>query len=185
MNRNTLCRADELLAGAALALLLRGRYTARAFVYAKPLLPAALIALLAERAAQSWVSNRTNLAWAGSLIMSATYTTLMVIAAALILYCFLPDSPIRRVFEWKPLRSLGKYSYGLYVLHVIFLEAATYLLLEPLRNMLHGKAMARLVIAVAVFGFSCAAAYGSFHFYEKRFLRLKRYFDYGPRPSEA
>jgi peptidoglycan/LPS O-acetylase OafA/YrhL len=50
---------------------------------------------------------------------------------------------------------------------------------EFVREHVSGSKMAGVVVpGVIVFGLSLVAAYGSYHWYEKPFLRLKRYFAY-------
>ena len=81
-------------------------------------------------------------------------------------------SPLR----WAPLRSLGKYSYAVYVFH------------KPIDDFLGKPVLARLgvdtsrstplalVYVAAGLAASYAAAFVSFHLYEKHFLRLKTRF---------
>ena len=95
-------------------------------------------------------------------------------------------SVAHRIFQWSFLRSLGKYSYGIYVLHIfvahLFATMTSRLLGTSLRIWLtphlHSRALAVLiefcVNAIAVF----LAAYLSYNLYEVHFLRLKRYFGY-------
>ena len=187
INRSTLCRADELLAGAALALLMRSRYAGRTLTLAKPLMAAGLIVSVTLHSAALWIS-RNGEAVPGIIGLTATgYDTNLLMATSLVAWCLQPGSRLRAMFEWKHLRAVGKYSYGLYVLHLVLLPGLTLLLLAPLRVALHGKVVARLVVGLLTFLASGVAAYLSFHLYEKRFLRLKRFFDYdGPiRPASG
>jgi peptidoglycan/LPS O-acetylase OafA/YrhL len=90
----------------------------------------------------------------------------------------------RRLFEVRPLRSLGKYSYGLYVLHLILFGY----LQSPLKKIISvyltpDKGIDVVLTGCLVFAISLGAAYLSYHLYEKRFLRLKRFFDYRPHPN--
>ena len=83
------------------------------------------------------------------------------------------------------LRFFGKYSYGLYVLHMTFLPLLTRVIRPSLLNLTGSKAIAVLGSAALVIAISSAAAWLSFHLYEKRFLRLKRYFEYESRGPAA
>jgi peptidoglycan/LPS O-acetylase OafA/YrhL len=85
---------------------------------------------------------------------------------------------LRGFFEMDVLRSFGKYSYAIYIFHVPFIAW--------LRNRTFpADAVPRVwgsqIPAVLLFGFaviliSYAAAYCSWHLFEKHFLRLKDYF---------
>jgi peptidoglycan/LPS O-acetylase OafA/YrhL len=85
------------------------------------------------------------------------------------------------------LRTAGKYSYGLYVLHYpafLALEGAgltSAVLAGWLGSRLAGVAAFVLVAGVVTF----AGALLSWHLLEKRFLRWKDLVPYGPPPSEA
>ncbi len=182
-NRNTLCRSDELLAGAALALVMRSEYSSRVLVLAKQLLLAAIAFLALQQVLWRWVDHHSTGADWIPYLTSLNYTGAMLLAVGLILCCLRPGSRVRSVFQWKPLRWLGRYSYGLYVLHLILLPGLTLLLLQPLRSATGSRLLPRLLIGLLVFCVSCAAAYASFHLYEKQFLRLKRFFDYADVPS--
>lgn len=99
-------------------------------------------------------------------------------SAALIAWCLRPTSVPRRLFENGTLRFFGKYSYGLYVLHVVALG----FLLETFRGWIALVTPSKLA-AVAGSGLlsflvAIVAAYASYNLYEKQFLHLKRYFDY-------
>lgn len=183
VNRNTLCRTDELLAGAALALLIRSQSGERVISMAKPVLIGALALESGQRIAGWWLQRHgSSSTWTDACLTSFHYTWTLLIAVSLIACCLRPASRLRSVFEWKYLRSFGKYSYGLYVLHLVLLPGITLLLLEPLRNWTGNRVLPRFLIGMIAFCLSCVAAYGSFHLYEKRFLRLKRFFDYDRAP---
>lgn len=178
INRNTLCRADELLAGAALALLMRSRHAASTLKMTRPFTLAGVLVVVLMQTAGWWVSRHGGSA-PGILLLTATgYDINLLLATCLIAWCLRPASRLRSVFEWQPLRSVGKYSYGLYVLHLILLPGLTLLLLGPLRLALHDKLLPRLVVAILTFVLSGVAAFLSFQLYEKPFLRMKRFFDY-------
>ncbi|NIP90809.1 MAG: hypothetical protein GWO21_18485, partial [Gammaproteobacteria bacterium] len=83
------------------------------------------------------------------------------------------------------LRSYGKYSYAIYIFHwslseLLFAKVVPLNWLEQQLGSLNGALGARLVVvAIVTYGI----AWLSWHVYEKRFLRLKRYFY--ARPAEA
>ena len=106
------------------------------------------------------------------------YSFLSVACALVVLAAATSDlrPGARSALRASPLRALGKYSYAMYVLH------------KPLHDFLGKPALARLgldasrstlvaSVYVAVgLGASFAAAFASYHLYEKHFLRLKTRF---------
>ena len=71
----------------------------------------------------------------------------------------------------------GKYSYGLYVLHVFVRAVLVRVAPEPF--LLYGSQLIWQVMFMFVgFGTSVCMALGSWHLFEKYFLRLKRFFVY-------
>lgn len=88
-----------------------------------------------------------------------------------------------QMFNAKSLRTIGKYSYGMYVFHF------------PLLIFVHGDGFARhlsqrvgflpavILVTLSFSAVTFLLAYGSWHVFEKHFLRLKRYFE--PRRPTA
>jgi peptidoglycan/LPS O-acetylase OafA/YrhL len=86
-------------------------------------------------------------------------------------------TPVGRLFG-GPLRTLGKYSYGLYVFHHFF----SYYFVHHKTEFIVARWVGSHTLAVmlqASFGFaaSLAVSYASYHLFEKRFLSLKRYWE--------
>jgi peptidoglycan/LPS O-acetylase OafA/YrhL len=87
-----------------------------------------------------------------------------------------------RVWTSGFLKFFGKYSYGIYVVHYA-LRPAFLALIRPdrLRAMLFGsRILELLVFAVLATALSVAAALLTWFALEKRFLKLKRFFEYVP-----
>lgn len=184
IHTNTLCRADSLLAGATLALLLRtdlhdhalraGRWLFAAGLLASALMTAFVAFGLVTQTSTSFL-----------FILAANYSAMAAISAGLIAITLRPGL-ISSFFSIKSMRWLGKYSYGIYVLHVILFAY----LEEPIRSLIQlhltpNKAAVVLLTGLLIFLLSLTAAYLSFNLYEKRFLRLKRFFDYRAHPNTA
>jgi len=122
--------------------------------------------------------NATELA--GTLSVAA-----LLFAAVLVAITGQAASVLTSAFEVRPLRVLGKYSYGMYVLSSF---------LQPhLERWFSTRAIARHVESVAMASglhfaahvtVSFAAAVVSYHALERPFLRLKRYFVYTPSSSQ-
>ena len=104
--------------------------------------------------------------------------TLLALASAALLTLSLTNRGVQTAINWPVMRRLGKYSYGIYILHYpIF--TLFYHLEIPARLGISGTGMGAHFLtsaAAAIASISLAAL--SFHFYESKFLRLKRYFRY-------
>jgi peptidoglycan/LPS O-acetylase OafA/YrhL len=72
----------------------------------------------------------------------------------------------------SPLRAIGKYSYGMYVIHYPLNRYLT----RPWMEARHVSYSAGIAYACAMVAVSFGLAYVSYHVFEKRFLALKRYF---------
>jgi peptidoglycan/LPS O-acetylase OafA/YrhL len=97
----------------------------------------------------------------------------------------LSSTPARGLFSLKPLRLLGKYSYGLYVLHLILLGYLEPPMRDGLRRLHVPNLAAIFLVGIGGFAISLCAAVLSYQLYERHFLRLKRFFDYRPHGSSA
>lgn len=181
INGNTLCRADSLLIGGALALLLRTRLHDSVLRSSRAVFLAVVAIVASLNLARIVVEGRPDwlLAFDRSYL-SVRYTLMAVASAALIAWCLRP-SMLRRCFETRILRFFGKYSYGLYILHFVALG----FLIKTFRGWIAlvtpsklagvgGAGLLSLLVALV-------AAYASYNLYEKQFLRLKRNFDYDRR----
>ena len=85
------------------------------------------------------------------------------------------NSRWRRLLEATLMRAMGKYSYAIYVLHPVILIATVEMLLPGTQFPAY---VAKPAILIWTLTASFAAAWLSYHLYEKHFLRLKRYFAY-------
>jgi peptidoglycan/LPS O-acetylase OafA/YrhL len=179
INRSTFSRADSLLLGAVLALLLRTHLHDAVLSSAKKIFFAVvavivalnLVGLLIERHSE-WL-----FAFDGSYL-AIRYTLVALGSASLIAWCLRPSSWPRTFFEGRTLRFFGKYSYGLYVLHY----AAAGFLISTFRGwILHFTSSKLIEVAasgILTFLVAVVLAYASYNLYEKQFLRMKRHFDY-------
>jgi peptidoglycan/LPS O-acetylase OafA/YrhL len=179
INRSTLCRADSLLMGAALALLLRSQLHDAVLRSAKRVFFLVVAVVAALNLSRLAVARRPGWLFAfDASYLSLRYTLMALGSAALIAWCLRPTSVPRRLFENGTLRFFGKYSYGLYVLHVVALG----FLLKTFRGWIALVTPSKLagVVGSGFLSFLVAvvAAYASYNLFEKQFLRLKHYFDY-------
>jgi peptidoglycan/LPS O-acetylase OafA/YrhL len=178
----TPCRLDALCTGALLALLARGPQGA--VVLAAPARKTAMAATLGLLTVVLWHMRTKDLEWL-SLPLRGTFFALAFGALVAILVTS-RGGPLLRLFESGPLCFLGKYSYGLYVFHGIIGFAFLETQLQPRLTAVAGSHLGAVLLqAVLGVSLSLMIAVASFELYEKRFLRLKRYFDPERTPKEG
>lgn len=170
-------RMDALSAGAILALAIRGPKGLKAIDRTSFMM---LIVCVAVLAALYLRQRRLNLM--DPLVGTLGFTVIAAGFAAFIAVALRASNNgfLSRPLTTTPMVMLGKYSYGLYVVHVP--------LIYLLKNMgLQASLFPRLagssLPGVAAFTLSAIAlsitvAAASYHFWETPFLRLKRYFPY-------
>ncbi|OGV64982.1 MAG: hypothetical protein A3K19_16415 [Lentisphaerae bacterium RIFOXYB12_FULL_65_16] len=91
-----------------------------------------------------------------------------------------PCGLLSAVLENPVLRSFGKYSYGLYVIHGVLRPQLWRLFsIERLIRLCGSEILAQVLHLCLCTAVCFALAVGSFHLYEAPFLRLKRYFSPG------
>jgi len=163
---STFFRLDTLLVGAAVALWLRGPVPSTQTV--TRLATTALVVLPLVFALILVLSHHPSSAPADNPVLSSIgFTFIALIAAAILLLAINPQTAIARFLQWRPLTSLGRISYGLYVLHAIpeiyFLGKLTVLTPRHLQ----------FLMPLGAFLYTWFAAWLSFRFLESPFLRLK------------
>lgn len=181
IHATTITRADSLLIGGVFALLFRSPRWAQV----QRLAPAAALAawgvvlgsilLIGPEMLRHKPLSLADQLW----IHGVRYTVLALGSAAIIVWSIQAGSICEWIFMRRWLRFLGKYSYGIYVIHMILLSQ----LLGPQREWIamatHSKMIGVIGAAVSSLAVSIVLAYLSFHLYEMPFLRLKRLFVYG------
>jgi peptidoglycan/LPS O-acetylase OafA/YrhL len=173
----TLCRMDALLAGAWIAgFAATGGRLARGVPLARLLAVVCLAVLIGSMIATG------NTFWPGRFMQTAGYSLLAILfGAVVVLAIAAPESSLgRRLLESRILTFFGTYSYGLYVLHALLwpLFDRGALSVESLSARLHSYLLGVVAHASVAAAASIAAAILSWHLYESRFLKLKRYFNY-------
>jgi peptidoglycan/LPS O-acetylase OafA/YrhL/protein involved in polysaccharide export with SLBB domain len=164
---------DALCLGGVLAVWLRqpgGEAAARRAILPMAASAAALIVL------QVGLHRFTD---AGLDLMRATRLGVFrVLFGALLLQAVFASaaSPLGRVLRAAPLRTLGKYSYGLYVYHhflsYYFITHGTEF---ALARVVGSHTLAVALQAAGGIAVSIAVAVASYELFEKRFLELKRF----------
>ena len=172
----TLARMDSLTLGAWLALAARGpagmigwRGKARVVAIATAALAAPLY-LARSGSGAAWLQVFKYLP------IAIFYGAILVLAVT-----SRPSSRAGRPFRSAILRWLGKYSYGLYVFHPIFIVLAGRITAGSSDPRWASAARVGMIVAG-----SLAAAWLSWHLYEKHFLAWKTLFvDTTPIPASA
>jgi peptidoglycan/LPS O-acetylase OafA/YrhL len=180
---NTACRMDALALGGAGACLLflpelRERVRRRLGV-----IGLAALLLFAAGIPLTHVYDTGGLAG-----QTLGYTLLAVCAAVFVTAAALPAgrawSAIAALLAWAPLRSCGKYSYAIYVVHNLLHK----LLGEPWLTARFGATPPAQVLfgyGLAVLLLSYLIAFVSYHTLEQHFLRLKGRLAPRPAPNAA
>ncbi|HEV8607413.1 MAG TPA: acyltransferase [Tepidisphaeraceae bacterium] len=174
----TPCRMDELAMGGLVALAARGPGGIAAMLRPARWVAAILFVLLFG----IWLQRMEDLNYTVALtVLAAFFGALLVVAVA--------GGTASAIFSNPVLRFFGKYSYGIYVFHWILAP----LFEKHFSSEKLGTAMGSNFIGVALsmgvaIGISTLVAVLSWHLYEKHFLKLKKFFEYGEKkaaPAEA
>ena len=162
-------RIDALCFGALLALLLRGP-SAQAiqrsmkWVFLAGLIPYLLIQV-----------------FSGDLFSPAAitfgWTFLGIASMGLIGMTLRTGSPLFRLFHLKPLRFIGKYSYGFYLWHAVWVDAWIQALIFFTART-HSLLLGGLITLPLNFATTLLVSKLSYDLFEVRFLKLKRHFEY-------
>lgn len=93
------------------------------------------------------------------------------------------DSLWRIVLQMRILTALGKYSYGIYIFHLL-IPFKQYFPAEQLFRATGSGVIGALLYISILSGTSFLMAYISWHCYEIHFIRLKRFFEYRGKSTE-
>lgn len=158
----TLGRMDALAIGSLLAVI--GRERLQRWQYAAPLLLVVAAALLLPL---YLILSGTGL----PLIQTFKYT-IIASGYAVLLVVALTNRRVDGLFGFVPLRSLGKYSYALYVFHpLVFSVVMSW-------SVRYIGTLPRLLLLTLCVSATFAMALISWNLFERHFLRLKEYFNY-------
>jgi peptidoglycan/LPS O-acetylase OafA/YrhL len=160
----TLTRADSLLSGSALSMLVRRpggldrRHTS--------IIAAATIASLAALAVADWLwglfTGITFARW-----MQTWGLTAVAVAASGVVALTLRSGLFGRLLTCRPLQHLGRVSYGFYVFHLLFWDCDRIVIDATTPR------IPAWLIHAAVFAWIWLLSWASFRWYESPFLRLK------------
>ena len=167
-------RMDALLVGGMLALLLRGESAERWQGACKWLLlvTGSLVGGIFV------LSPAANSPW----LLSIGLTLIALAGAGLIGWALKRGTLAERLLRLRPLRVLGRYSYGFYIYHLIWSKAWVYVG-ERLAEVMHSGAMARILTTLLNFGVTFLVAKLSYDWFEVHWLRQKVHFAYDAETS--
>ena len=176
------CRMDALAAGALVALAMRRDRTGPPVATARLLTMARIggsVAAVIVLAIWSVEDPFDNADWSEPLMQTAGYTTLALGYAAVVLLAAggPADSWLARFFRFSALRTLGRYSYALYLFHVPVRRFIRdeYLPVASFPTWLGSPLPGQLLFYIAATAPALALAWISWHFYERQWLALTRY----------
>ncbi len=112
------------------------------------------------------------------------FPALAILFASVLLQALVPGSWASRLGDLRVLRFFGKYSYGMYVFHILFAPGLS-VYQKVLQRVLHSTLIGGLAYDVATLAGTCIVAVLSYQLYEKHWLRLKRRFEYRADPAPA
>jgi peptidoglycan/LPS O-acetylase OafA/YrhL len=174
-------RIDTLALGALLALALRGpggiaRFRPSAFIAAAGALMVLTILFF----------THDGLSGSDPDVETIGFSALALLYAALLLLVLTsrPRATLYRVFTHPSLTFLGRYSYAIYVFHLLIaIELAVEIVRRGQVHTVFGSQIPMNIgVSLALTAISVTAAWLSWHLFEKQILKLKRYVPYGREP---
>jgi peptidoglycan/LPS O-acetylase OafA/YrhL len=179
----TSCRGDELALGGLVALgIMEGRVAVMARM-ARIVLPVTA-AVLGVFTVAGWLNVVSQGVMTKAAILSKCISFSIIgpfFASVLILLLQpLPGTGwILRFFNLRGWRWIGKYSYGIYLLHYTIAPMAARLFpLPAIQARIADAFLARFIYFVLASALTIAAAFATWHLWEKHFLSMKRLFRY-------
>lgn len=178
----TPCRIDSMAIGGLLALAETDERARASLARLAPYAGIGALALFVPVALRSRSFEPME-----PLIATLGFSLLAIASASLLAHLvFSQESRLTAAFQSRPLMTLGKYSYGLYVLHFV-LRAPISALLEARGwpALMHSEVLAWAAYFVIATAASFGAALVTWTLIEKPALALKRYFEPRAQVSRA
>jgi peptidoglycan/LPS O-acetylase OafA/YrhL len=167
---------DGLLYGAVAAIWVRSMALEQAMRWARRILPFALAALALVVGFNGFDFHSFAMITAGFPALAATFGCVVLLALK-------PGSILYRCSDLKGLRFVGRYSYGMYLFHILFLPGLVWM--QPwLQGRLHSVVLGGIGFVLLMFGGTLGTAVLSYEVYEKQWLRLKGRFAYQKQTPE-
>lgn len=167
---------DGLLYGALAAVWIRSQTLESIVRRARP------ISLIAA-ATMAVIYGRVGFDFYSPVMMLAGFPVLAILFASVLLQALVPGSWASRLGSIPILRFFGKYSYGMYIFHILFMpEFAKYQV--KLQMAVHSTLAGGLLYDVLTLAGTCVISVLSYQMYEKRWLGLKKRFEYKASPAQ-
>jgi peptidoglycan/LPS O-acetylase OafA/YrhL len=178
----TFCRVDSLAIGALLALALRHPegLGLSAFGWMRPAVWAAVPVVLVMVVLPVGDTYEAVKRTVGYTAIAVVYAGVVYKSVAVA-----PGTRLHRFFASKLLRTYGKYSYAIYLIHspLDAMLRRTSLLGTPLKKVAGSDIPMQLLFYVVAAGVSLGLALMSWNLFEKHLLKLKDSFPYGAQPA--
>ncbi len=169
----TPARVDCLAIGSFLALFFRGSYRPQVVIWARRTILAMAVFVI-------WIGIRKGtLARGDELTYTLGFTGIGILFGSLLVLCLTTRSGslLSCAVDNTFLRTLGKYSYALYLCHGPVGTAVRVLYNPRHQPLLFESSLPRTLIYALLTGLaSLMVAFLSWHLFEKHFLKLKRHF---------
>jgi peptidoglycan/LPS O-acetylase OafA/YrhL len=168
---------DALLLGGILALVLRGQNSDRWQRSCKWIFLASLATIL------PMLILHPGTGLDSPLVITVGLTLIATASVGLIGVTLRIGSPAFRVFHLRPLRVIGKYSYGFYIFHMLY-QWAWIKFLIYVYSKTHSRALSGIIELASAYIFTFLLAKLSYDLFEVRFLRWKTHFEYDSEVSD-
>jgi peptidoglycan/LPS O-acetylase OafA/YrhL len=171
LNTQLPTRMDSLLVGALIALGVRGphpeKWLDRVVLWR--------IALATALGIGAVIAVAKTLFWMSVPMSTLGYTLLASFYASLLALALIPGTVASRIGSNAILRFFGKYSYGLYVWHYLFIPVFSQ---WPgwFRSHIHPRVAADALCMIALLAVFTGMAFSSYWLFEFHFLKLKSRF---------
>jgi len=167
-------RADDLLMGGALALILRGPEECRWLRRSWFLFGFGVVAFF------SIACWRGNFGFIDPYNLTVGLTLVSIASAGLIGLAIQAGTITFRILSTPLLRMIGRYSYGFYVYHILFYKAQIAYFLWCMA-LFRSMAIAGLIYSSTYYAATLVVSRFSYQLYESRFLAMKSHFQYTAR----
>lgn len=157
----TYCHMDGLAAGSLMAVLINlkwFRWTQAEYVIVRDL---------------TFTAGMVWLYWVVGGIEQWRLPITVAVFFGILYLALSPHGSVHKVFEWRFLRHIGMYSYGLYVFHQLFRQLYEWYVKAPLMATGMSVDLVQILYMLICFGLTYAMARLSWRFLEKPMLMLK------------